>query len=481
MSDDQGPVKRMLSIIVLLQFVLWCNAEETDLFVYPSILQERSAEGKLVLRLNDKITLNLEKSSVLADKLLFVTSSEKMNQLEAVDTTAIQKTIYHDTHYQSSVIVREREGTTQVEGIVSNNLRIKPVPTGERSLQGQMLHKIYEVKETDERFANLEPRLESSYRGDSEYGGSRRGRRNGDGGDGDVFIVELHVLSDRAHQRDFDTNEDLIGYIAVMTNAVNLRYLDMAEPKVRFQLVGLTRRTEPPFAKNIQGTIDTGVTLDGILKYHEDDKIPGEPDVVFLVTGLDLIKVDHGRVEKGIAGRAFVGAVCSKHGVGVGEDKATAYSGVNTMAHELGHIMGSDHDTTPRCPWSEGYLMSYVDGGLKKYRLSPCTEDSIRKVYGRLTKACKRLLTSTNLMENHKEYPGQTVREKYYCKKVVGGKGKGLKVFPMKPVDEAKKCKMHCCYWKGNMRTCWGATILEGMACMKGKTCKRGACGVHEW
>ncbi|XP_070383348.1 venom metalloproteinase antarease TserMP_A-like isoform X2 [Dermacentor albipictus] len=405
----------------------------------------------------------------------------KSRKEASVDTTAIQKTIYHDTHYQSSVIVREREGTTQVEGIVSNNLRIKPVPTGERSLQGQMLHKIYEVKETDERFANLEPRLESSYRGDSEYGGSRRGRRNGDGGDGDVFIVELHVLSDRAHQRDFDTNEDLIGYIAVMTNAVNLRYLDMAEPKVRFQLVGLTRRTEPPFAKNIQGTIDTGVTLDGILKYHEDDKIPGEPDVVFLVTGLDLIKVDHGRVEKGIAGRAFVGAVCSKHGVGVGEDKATAYSGVNTMAHELGHIMGSDHDTTPRCPWSEGYLMSYVDGGLKKYRLSPCTEDSIRKVYGRLTKACKRLLTSTNLMENHKEYPGQTVREKYYCKKVVGGKGKGLKVFPMKPVDEAKKCKMHCCYWKGNMRTCWGATILEGMACMKGKTCKRGACGVHEW
>ncbi|XP_050048782.1 venom metalloproteinase antarease TserMP_A-like [Dermacentor andersoni] len=481
MPDYQGPVKRMLAIIVLLQFVLWCNAEETDLFVYPSILEERSAEGKLVLRLNDKITLNLEKSSVLADKLLFVTSSEKMNQLEAVDTSAIQKTIYHDTHYQSSVMVREREGTTQVEGIVSHNLRIKPIPTGERSSQGQMLHKIYEVKETDERFANLEPRLQSSYRGDDDYRGSRRGRRNGGGGDEDVFIVELHVVSDRAHQRDFDTNEDLIGYIAVMTNAVNLRYLDMAEPKVRFQLVGLTRRTDPPFAKNVQGTIDTGVTLDGILKYHEDDKIPGEPDLVFLVTGLDLIKVDNGRVEKGIAGRAFIGAVCSKHGVGVGEDKATAYSGVNTMAHELGHLMGSDHDTTPRCPWNEGYLMSYVDGGLKKYRLSPCTEDSIRKVYGRLTKACKSLLTSTNLMENHKEYPGQTVREKYYCRKVVGDKGKGLKVFPMKPADQAKKCKMQCCYWKGNMRTCWGAAILEHMACTKGKTCKRGACGVHEW
>lgn len=49
------------------------------------------------------------------------------------------------------------------EGIVSHNLRIKPIPTGERSLQGQMLHKIYEVKETDERFANLGKQFLSTF------------------------------------------------------------------------------------------------------------------------------------------------------------------------------------------------------------------------------------------------------------------------------------------------------------------------------
>ncbi|KAH7933287.1 hypothetical protein HPB49_011210 [Dermacentor silvarum] len=93
----------------------------------------------------------------------------------------------------------------------------------------------------------------------------------------------------------------------------------------------------------------------------------------------DMIKYVDGKMDRGISGRAYIAAVCLGNGIGEGEDTAPTYSGVNTLAHELAHSLGSPHDETPECPWAEGYLMSYVDGGLKKYKLSRCSQQKIRQ------------------------------------------------------------------------------------------------------
>lgn len=478
----------MRVFLIILQFALYSDAEK-DVFVYPTILQERSTETNLVLRLNDKFTLNLERSSVLADKLLFVTTSDEVNHLEEIDTSAMQKTLYHDTHYQSSVRVQQRDDAVKVEGIINDKLRIKPVPEGERSMRGQILHKIYQVNDMNEGFPIMEEKPRSSYRGANSYPNPSTGyngissRRLDERRDSEVFEVELHIICDRKHQSNFDTNEDLIGYMAVFMNAANLRYLDMTSPRVRFLLVGITRRKERPFSPNVQGTTDTTETLNKLQAFEAEKRVPGKHDAVLLVTGLDLVKVQNGKVERSIAGRAYMATVCSSYGVGVAEDTATTYLGVNTAAHELAHILGSDHDTTPRCPWGQGYLMSYVDGGLRKYRLSACSEDSIRDLYRRLTSDCKRVLTNVNYMTKHREYPGETVRVKYYCRKRIFHASKGLKVkaFALKTKEDSNKCKMQCCYWHDNMRTCWPTPMLERMPCLKGKTCKRGVCGTHEW
>nr|AIE44753.1 metalloprotease 1 [Rhipicephalus microplus] len=478
----------MRVFIIILQFAFYSDAEK-DAFVYPTILQERSTERNLVLRLNDKFTLNLQRSSVLADKLLFVTTSDEVNHLEEIDTSAIQKTLYHDTHYQSSVRVQQRDDAVQVEGIINDKLRIKPVPEGERSMKGQILHKIYEVNNMNEgsfiaeekpRKSHIEANVDQNPSAKPKGVNSRRieERRNRE-----EFEVELHIICDQKHQSNFDKNEDLIGYMAVFMNAANLRYLDIRNPKVRFLLVGITREKGKPFRSRHSRYTDTTETLNRLQAYEAEKKVPGKHDALLLVTGLDLVKVQNGHLEKGIAGRAFMAAVCSSHGVGVAEDTATTYMGVNTVAHELAHILGSDHDTSPRCPWREGYLMSYVDGGLRKYRLSQCSQDSIRDVYRGLNSQCKRVLTKVNYMDKHREFPGETVGVKYYCRKRIFHytKGKKVKAFALKGTQDAQNCKMQCCYWQGNMRTCWPTPMLERMTCLKGKTCKRGVCGVHEW
>ncbi|XP_054934143.1 venom metalloproteinase antarease TserMP_A-like [Dermacentor andersoni] len=435
---------------------LWRAA--TELHTYPRILQERTTAGNLVLKLNEEITLNLERSTVLADNLVFVTNSNGINEVETIQTSHIQETIYHDTHYQASVTVRQKDGNVEVEGIINDNLRIKPLPEGERSLQGQMLHKIYEVDVIKENFISAAPPK-------TEAPGSAV----------EKFAVELHIISDKEHQQSYKKNEELVSYLAVMANAVNLRYLDMDHPKINFLLVGITRARDHDFGKIDNGKIEGTEMLKNLQTYKDEGKIAGSYDVIYLMTGLDMYRLDKGKVETGASGYALVGQTCRKQGVGEGEDTALTYSGVKTLAHELAHSLGSPHDETPECPWSEGYLMSYVDGGLKKYKLSRCSQAKIREYVQKLPQDCIKVQSEKNYSSGQKKFPGQTIRKVYYCKKMLNQKAKGRKI-----IDKMNgSCKLKCCYRRERSMTCWEFPMLDGMECAPGKTCKRGICGEH--
>ncbi|XP_037524137.1 venom metalloproteinase antarease-like TtrivMP_A [Rhipicephalus sanguineus] len=474
----------MLAFIVFLRSMVPCYAAAKEFYTYPRLLQERRTAGGLVLQLTEKITLNLEKSTVLAENLVFVTSSKRLNEMENVNTSRIQENLFHDTHYQSSVMVRETDGTVEVEGIVNDNLRIKPLQEAQRSLQGDILHKIYEIPDINERFIDVASKTQYLKKGNN--GRHSKGHSKKQHAPRTVhepvsgmktFTVEVHVISDKAHQQDFQGNEALISYMAVMTNAVNLRYLEMASPKIKFILVGVTRTKNHDFASSDGSTIDAEKMLYGLRRYYNQGKVPGKPDVVFLLTGFDMTDIQKGKLDRSLKGQAALGGVCTPSAVGEGEDIALSYSGVNTMAHELAHSLGSDHDETPECPWSMGYLMSYVDGGLRKYKLSPCSQKAITRRVTNLPSDCIKVVSEKNYLTHQKRVPGQTVRADYFCKRVFTREARGKKVKARKTLN----CKIKCCSDAGSFVNCKTYDMLDGMECTPGKTCKRGVCGKHEW
>uniref|UniRef100_G3MQ15 Peptidase M12B domain-containing protein n=1 Tax=Amblyomma maculatum TaxID=34609 RepID=G3MQ15_AMBMU len=474
----------MIAAGILFHLLTWSSAQKEQL-IYPSIVEERTTTTNLVLRLSDDITLNLEKSAVLADRLLFATATVNGHRLKTIDTKSIQENIYHDARQQSSLHVLHESGRVEVEGIINNRLRIKPLPEAERSSQGQMLHSLYEVeeiKQDPEKMAFVIRK--SAHKALRRMSRHKHIARPAGKTYTDRFIVELHVISDSEHQVYFKTDVDLIAYLAVMTNAVNLRFVDMQSPAITFRLVGVTRSTNDSFESHIVGTIEAYETLKGLQDYYNNGGVPGNPDVVYLITNRNLASIsDQGYVNKDVAGLAYIGGVCTRRRVGEGEDIARSYDGAHTMAHELAHLLGAQHDPKNKseCSWSHGFLLSYEDGGSRKYQLSNCSMRQIRAVVQNLPSNCLAVSASTNYMEHYKQVPGQKIVENYYCRIILKQYGYGRNVFSDKTPDLVQKCKMRCYYENRTLTYYRVVNMLDGMLCDNISRCKRGICGNHSW
>ncbi|XP_075531974.1 venom metalloproteinase antarease-like TtrivMP_A [Dermacentor variabilis] len=477
----------MIAFVVASHFVLSCYAESETL-VYPAIVQERTHTDNLVLRLNERLTLNLERSTVLAEKLLMVTSSEYEKQVKTVDTSSIQEKLYHDKRHQSSLIVLQKDGIVKVEGIINNRLRIKPVPQGERSSQGHVLHRIYEVQETDDELArtalNDEAPLQSMapmWPTNLHAAGPVSPRRLPE-----EFVVETTIISDQQHQSHYQTDDELITYMAVMMNAVNLRYHGIINPRIRFRIVGVTRSLMDEFAKYIDGGyLEAYGTIEGLKRYLMQGNIPEQTDVVYLITDRDLVNGKNGQAaDQKMTGLSYVGGVCTRERVAMGEDIAQSYRGVFTMAHELAHTLGAQHDKVGHleCPWSAGSLMSYVDGGTNRYRLTPCSKRQIRNVVGKLPPWCIMETSRRNMMGHPGTLPGHMISADTFCRLYLRRKTDAQQQYIKMTHEHSRKCKMQCCYVTGSLTWCYEVDILDGMSCGGERTCIKGVCRIrHPW
>ncbi|KAL3248803.1 hypothetical protein MRX96_056343 [Rhipicephalus microplus] len=96
------------------------------------------------------------------------------------------------------------------------------------------------------------------------------------------------------------------------------------------------------------------------------------------------------------------------------------------MAHELGHLLGCPHDSerypgfsSRHCPWSDGYMMTYLSNSSNSMKFSKCCNQAITTFVMTTMRTC--LLTRTGIrnikkaFETHK-LPGDVVTRDDFCR-----------------------------------------------------------------
>ncbi|XP_077530939.1 venom metalloproteinase antarease TserMP_A-like [Haemaphysalis longicornis] len=479
-------MKNRALLLLLLAFINRSQAE--ILLVYPKLLQSRAEDGSMVLHIHDQLKLNLQKSSVVAPQLLFRTAAGNTSDEVYLNGRELEKNLYHDNKHQSSVVVKQLQGDLEVRGILNHELRIEPLTTGQRSDDGTTLHKVFKVKERMSepvpsfrwRPANIRPWWQ--IRPPTTTAAPTVSN--------DVFVVELCVITSKGYRDAFKSTQELLTYLIIVLNAVCLRYVDMTLPRISFQLNAVTASQDDHLMGRTHHGLDISETLKKVKKAAEHTDY-SRCDLVFFVTKARFF--DGPNLFTVVSGLAYVGSICGDGKVGVGEDEPHSYDGVYTMAHEMCHSLGATHDGNEpipyipghpgakMCPWKEGYLMSYEDGGVKKYTLSQCSISQLRVFIKTLSNTCIQVMFQTSYRSE--KYPGQTITADKFCE-IMHPK---TEVMAYNRNDQAyQQCKLECCWVTGvteyqRKYLCRQYSMPEAMKCGSHMTCRRGVCKAHNW
>ncbi|XP_037524012.1 uncharacterized protein LOC119401358 [Rhipicephalus sanguineus] len=429
---------------------------EKSITVYPRVLESREDGSEKVLIVHEGYSLHLKKASILARRLLLrdVTNDGIIEQY--VDGAHYERHLYEDTNKKASLLLKPREhGDYFITGLVNFTHRIEPAKLRERSSTRRAAHKIVEIHnirgscENDQVIDNQfyevdEGRMGSDSRGVSLPEVEMRGAIP------QPFGLELHFISDYNHTMYFNGKKEAhVYYVTLFAHSVSLR-LDQLNPPVPIGITNIqmsSTANESYVGLWHNGDLISNETLLKLNNEVRDDEAYQHADAVYMATGREMITLITGGKSSYILGTAGSAKACTDNKAAVGEDKPGKFSGVNTAAHEIGHLLGSPDDSPGvwgQCKTEEGYLMSKYARGKRAFTFSDCSKNAIAHFLKLNTSACLKSKQNCQIVSfpnKALKLPGHAMSGDAYCKMFYSGFAAAyfLEFFAF-----LKKCKIPC-------------------------------------
>ncbi|XP_064454648.1 venom metalloproteinase antarease TserMP_A-like [Ornithodoros turicata] len=415
----------------------WCLEPSSDeAIVYPQFLEGRSDSGARVLKLNDELTLHLEQRSAFDNHLLIRTMGEDNTVIERlVDTAEINNKLFQDQHHMASAVISEEDGL-HVNGIIGDELRIRPLLTMERTAEGHVPHLLHRA----ETLRSEAVTHDYVFMPRSDDDSQQHDRILIEGRSITAIKPEVHVVMDAVYYKLFNYKDsDIIAYYGAVLNSINLRYETIPDPKVTIKITGFTFNKDAADDKYIStfgiygphGVTDMQTTLAKFTSTYRAEHYGffHKTDILVLVTGRDMCTMNGRSLSCGTAGLAYISGACTYYRTAVVEDKPWSYDSVRYMAHELAHNLGCVHDGNgpdgsvenhpgaEACPWGDGYIMSYVQNSTNEFHFSECCARQIKHVANLPTRGCLRT-NNTGYARPATEYlPGTNISLDELCRR----------------------------------------------------------------
>ncbi len=157
-------------------------------------------------------------------------------------------------------------------------------------------------------------------------------------------LIDLSLDADQAWYQKFGSNSN--NKMLALINATDVIYAN--ELGLKFNIKRSNVSTNQSF-----GSLNASSKLNSFLNFTANQSYFGKSDIYYLFTGESL--------QLGVAGIGTVGTVCTSFAVPAAlssylNDQITPL----VIAHEIGHVMGADHDQTGNCGSSNSIMQAVI-------------------------------------------------------------------------------------------------------------------------
>uniref|UniRef100_G3MNM7 Peptidase M12B domain-containing protein n=1 Tax=Amblyomma maculatum TaxID=34609 RepID=G3MNM7_AMBMU len=398
-----------------------CVFAEYSVTVYPEVYEERQNKYQKLLVIHDGYSLNLKRASVLADTVLLRDTTNDGIVDKYVSGAHYEKHLYTDEISLASLFVTPHsEGHYQIIGVLNSTHRIEPLIYSGRSSEGRILHRISRIGKEDGFHAaakSARNKLEERISAKSSQAGTLP--KN--------FTVELCFVSDSEHTKKFENSSARIQYVILFMLSVSLQLQQLKPPGsiMLKEIQGTSRGEQPYIVLTDDKKILAHDTLKELPKHTWRIAAFRRSDALYIATSRDAAYHHNGSISSALLGLAYVKGACSddrKFAIGEDNVKGGLFSGVHTATHELGHLLGANHDgykESIKCEAKYGYAMNPYAGGIRSYLFSKCSEiairDFIRSKQGNCLKEVISFSWKQYLPQDHMPQRGGAWNGTKYC------------------------------------------------------------------